>query len=92
MNRAAIRGQEGHRRGGFVPHFWSGLPPPEPHFFIWPLRNPAPAISSPLPWFDVQERGGQPAMALTRVLPVIDFRTAFLDEGIDGLQPVRCLQ
>ena len=42
--------------------------------------------------FDVQERGGQPAMPLDRVLPVINLRTAFLDEHIDGLQTVRRLQ
>ena len=34
--------------------------------------------------FDVQERGRQPAVALARVLPVIDLRTAFFDERIDG--------
>ena len=42
--------------------------------------------------FDVQERGRQPAVTLTRVLPVIDLRAAFLDERIDGLQTVRRLQ
>ena len=41
---------------------------------------------------DVQERRGQPAMALTRVLPVIDLRTALLDERIDRLERVRRLQ
>ena len=42
--------------------------------------------------FDVQERGCQPAVPLARVLPVIDLRTAFLDERIDGLETVRRLQ
>ena len=42
--------------------------------------------------FDVEERGRQPAVALARVLPVIDRRTAFLDERIDGLETVRRLQ
>ena len=42
--------------------------------------------------FDVQERGRQPAVTLTRVVPVIDLRAAFLDERIDGLQTVRRLQ
>ena len=42
--------------------------------------------------FDVQERGRQPAVALARVLPVIDLRTAFFDERIDGLETVRRLQ
>ena len=46
----------------------------------------------PQTWFDVQERGGQPAVALARVLPVIHLRTAFLDERIDGLETVRRLQ
>ena len=36
--------------------------------------------------FEVQERGRQPAMTLTRVLPAIDLRAAFLDKCIDGLQ------
>ena len=39
--------------------------------------------------FDVQERGRQPAVALARVLPVIDLRTALLDERIDGLESRR---
>ena len=46
----------------------------------------------PQPWFDVQARGGQPAVALARVLPVVNLRTAFLDERIDGLQTVRRFQ
>ena len=33
--------------------------------------------------FDVDERGRQPALPLTRVLPMIDFRAPFLDQGID---------
>ena len=41
---------------------------------------------------DVQERSGQPAMALTRVLPVIDLRAALLNERVDGLEAVRRLQ
>ena len=30
--------------------------------------------------FDVQPRGGQPAVSLARLLPVVDLRTALLDE------------
>ena len=41
---------------------------------------------------DVQERGREPAVALARVLPVVDLRTAFLNERIDRLQTVRRLQ
>ena len=39
--------------------------------------------------FDVYERRCQPALALARVLPVVDLRAAFLDESIDGLKAVR---
>ena len=46
----------------------------------------------PQPWFDIQERGRQPTLALTRVLPVVDLRTAFLDERVDRLQAVRRLE
>jgi len=46
----------------------------------------------PQPWFDIQESGRQPALALTRVLPVVDLRTAFLDERIDRLEAAGCLQ
>ncbi len=42
--------------------------------------------------FDVEECGRQPEVALARVLPVIDLRTAFLDERIDGLETVRRFQ
>ena len=42
--------------------------------------------------FDVQQRGGQPAVALARLLPVVDLRTALLDERIDRLETVRRLQ
>ena len=46
----------------------------------------------PQTWFDIQERGRQPAVPLARVLPVIDLRTALLDERIDRLERVRRLQ
>ena len=36
--------------------------------------------------FDVQQRGGQPAVSLARLLPVVDLRTALLDERIDRLE------
>ena len=42
--------------------------------------------------FDVYERRCQPALALARVLPVVDLRAAFLDESIDGLKAVRRLE
>ena len=37
---------------------------------------------------DVGERGREPALALVRSYPVIDFRATFLDKRIDGLEAV----
>ncbi len=42
--------------------------------------------------FDVDERRRQPALPLTRVLPMIDLRTPFLDKGIDRFQAIRRLE
>ena len=46
----------------------------------------------PQTWFYIEERGGEPPVSLTRLLPVVDFGAAFLDERIDGLETVRRLQ
>ena len=46
----------------------------------------------PQAWFDVDERRRQPALPLTRVLPMIDLRAPFLDEGIDRFQAIRRFQ
>ena len=46
----------------------------------------------PQAWFDVDERRRQPALPLARVLPMIDLRAPFLDEGIDRFQAIRRLE
>ena len=46
----------------------------------------------PQAWFDVDECRRQPALPLTRVLPMIDLRAPFLDEGIDRFQAIRRLE
>lgn len=52
------------------------------------------AVADHLPQarFDLDECGRQPALPLTRVLPVIDLRPPFLDEGIDGFKAIRRLR
>ena len=46
----------------------------------------------PQAWLDIDKRGRQPTVALARVLPAIDLRTAFFDKRIDGLETVRRFQ
>jgi hypothetical protein len=41
------------------------------------------------PGFDVEERGGEPALLLVARLPVVDLRRALLDQRVDGLDAVR---
>ena len=53
------------------------------------LRKMAVAHYLPQTRFDVHERRRQPALALARVLPVVDLGAAFLDEGIDRFKAVR---
>jgi len=50
------------------------------------------ALHFPKPRLDIQQRGGQPALALMGVRPPIDFGTPLFYQDLDGLQAIGGLE
>jgi len=44
------------------------------------------------PWLDIQQHGGQPALALIGVSPAIHLSTTLFHQGIDGFQVIGRLE